>query len=78
MDPWVSLVLAFKSITKHGNCSFTSNPYNKVQGTIRSSKLSRGENEIKKTLQVSLLVLSVGPKAISPSFDDNKPYAVMY
>ena len=28
----------------------------KVQATIRSSKLSRGEHEIKKILQVSLLV----------------------
>jgi len=46
--------MAHTIIYQHPN---TSIPHNKLQATIRLSKSSRGEYEIKKTLQVSLLVV---------------------
>jgi len=48
--------MAHKIVLPHPNLS---KPHNNVQATIRSSKPSRGEHEIKKTLQVSLLWLDV-------------------
>jgi len=45
--------IAHKKLLPHSNISI---PQNKLQVTIRSSKPVRSEHEIKKTLQVSLLV----------------------
>jgi len=45
--------MAHKIVHQYSN---TSIPHNKLHVTIRSSKPSKGEHEIKKTLQVSLLV----------------------
>jgi len=56
-SPWLQETMqsmAHKIVPQH---SSTSKPHNNLQSTIRSSKLSRGEHEIKKTLQVSLLVV---------------------
>ena len=62
MDPWTLLVLGFKRLQRmaheivfpHSN---TSNSHNKMQTTIRSSQSSIDEHEMKKILQVSLLVV---------------------
>jgi len=53
MDPWLQEMIqsmAHKIFLLHPNN--TSIPHNKLQATIKSSKPSRGEHEIKKTLQV--------------------------
>ena len=46
-------VLPYSNREPHSN---TFIPQNKLQAAIRSSKLVRGEHEIKKTLKVSKLV----------------------
>ena len=53
-NPWLQETIqsmAHKIIFLHSNNTFI--PHNKLQATIKSSKLVRGEHEIKKTLQVS-------------------------
>ena len=55
-NPWLQETIqsmVHKIVLPHLN---TSIPHNKLQVTIRSSKPIRGEHELKKTLQVSLLV----------------------
>jgi len=56
-SPWLQETIqsmTHKIVLLHSNN--TSIPHNKLQVTIKSSKLVRGEHEIKKTLQVSKLV----------------------
>ena len=56
-SPWPQETIqsmAHKIVHQHPN--HTSIPPNKLQATIISSKPIRGEHEIKKTFQVSLLV----------------------
>ena len=57
-SPWLQEVtqsMTHKIVHQHSN--HTSIPHNKLQATIRSSKPVRGEHEIKKTLQVTKLVI---------------------
>jgi len=56
-NPWLQETIqsiAHKIVLLHSNNTYI--PHNKLQATIRSSKLIRGEHEIKKTMQVSKLV----------------------
>ena len=57
-SPWLQEALqsmAHKIVHKHSNNAFI--PHNKLQAIIRSSKPVRGKHEIKKTLEVSKLVV---------------------
>ena len=55
-SPWLQETIQSMSHKKVLSHSYTSILQNKLQATIRSSKLVRSENEIKNTLQVSKLV----------------------